>query len=126
MLTVRILSSLWHYWPEGVSLPSLGITRHYVKYSDCLKLFKYYVSKVGNNILRLDNSNTPVKWRGFLNCCVCKRSLVAYLGSAITHLAHALLNSHQKFIVAGCFEGEHTEAAIAISKSGIQERAELS
>ena len=34
---------------------------------------------------------TPVKWREFLNCHVCKRSLVVYLGSAFTH--YTSLNS---------------------------------
>ena len=70
-----------------------------------------------------DDSKTPVKWREFLNCRVCKRSLVVYLGSAFTHCTPAPLNSHQELTVAECFEGE---AAIAITSSGVQERAELS
>lgn len=50
----------------------------------------------------------PSKWREHLQCRLCKRQLVLYLGQAFMEHTPPKLYGNQKLILAGCFDG-HAE-----------------
>ena len=64
-----------------------------------------------------DVAAVPHKWHEHLNCHLCKRQLVVYLGVAFISLAPVLLSGEQKLVVAGCYEGGK---AIGISPFSVE------
>ena len=54
----------------------------------------------------------PSKWReNFINCRVCKRSLVKFIGSNLLASISSFLQPHQTLVTAGCFEGDLSNGA---------------
>ena len=66
---------------------------------------------IHNHTLFHDALKAPTKWRDHLDCSVCKRRIVNYVGDCLLKLAPSLLSGTQKIVVSGFTEGEDKDKA---------------
>ena len=66
---------------------------------------------IHNHTLFQDELKAPSKWRDHLDCSVCKRRIVNYVGDCLLRLTPSLLSGTQKVVVSGFTEGEDEDKA---------------
>ena len=64
-----------------------------------------------NHTMFHDSLKAPSKWRDHLDCTVCKRRIVNYIGNSILQMAKSLLTGTQKMIVSGFADGNDQDKA---------------